>query len=123
MSDPTEPTDKNAIVSKVEKKVFKIDDEDCMYTGMLKNDSPHGFGELFCSEERSMKGEWVNGELHGNATLQNDTVYYDGKFSRGFPDKGCLLRFKRPGEFCYYSGAYKEFKMHGHGLMTCIPEG
>jgi len=38
--------------------------DNCFYTGWLLNNTAHGYGELQCPDEE-MKGEFVNGELHG----------------------------------------------------------
>ena len=69
-----------------------------------------------------MKGAWLNGLLHGKGRLQNKETIYDGFFTKGYPTTGSTLRFKRPGEYCYYTGEFDSFEIQGHGFMTCIED-
>ena len=86
-----------------------------VFTGMVRNGIPNGFGQESYINGYSYEGNFVNGYPHGNGTkIFSDGRRYEGNFEKGKLDgKGKMIYTPKS----FYLGEFKSNSIHGIGVF------
>lgn len=86
------------------------------YIGELKNQIPHGHGEMIWPAGNKYIGNWKDGEMHGHGTyIWADKSIYVGEWEGGLRHGNGTMSW--PGGKTY-TGAWIEGFRNGYGTMT-----
>ena len=94
----------------------KLQEENYIYEGELKNNKREGFGKCIYENKNYYIGQWLNDQINGKGKIytKNNNIIYEGDFVNGkFEGKGTFYD-KNGG---YYIGDFCDNKKHGKGKM------